>query len=44
MAVSPFAGDDQVYFGGHDSSGIISTNLAWMYSASLPEVLEVCAD
>jgi hypothetical protein len=44
MAVSPFAGDDQVYFGGHDSSGIISTNLAWMYSASLRDALEVCAD
>ena len=44
IALSPFPGDNQVYFGGHDSSGIISTNLAWMYSASLRDVLEVCAE
>jgi len=44
IARSPFAGDDQVYFGGHDSAGIVSTNLAWMFSAPLSDVLEVCAE
>ena len=42
IELSPF--DDSVYFGGHDSAFLPSTNLAWMYSASLEDVLEVCAD
>ncbi|XOV90462.1 MAG: hypothetical protein ACFHX7_11405 [Pseudomonadota bacterium] len=42
IELSPF--DDTVYFGGHDSAFLTSTNLAWMYSASLDDVLEVCAD
>ena len=44
LARSPFPDDDEVYFGGHDSSGVVSTNLAWMYSAPLRDVLEVCAE
>ena len=44
IAVSPFAEDDQIYFGGHDSAGVVSTNMAWMYSASARDALEVCAD
>ncbi len=42
LAVSPYG--DGLYFGGHDSAGKISTNLAWMYSASLEDALETCAD
>ena len=48
IELSPFEAQSiegqQVYFGGHDSAGEISTNLAWMYSASLNDVLEQCAD
>ena len=44
IAVSPFAEDDQIYFGGHDSAGVVSTNMAWMYSAPTRDALEVCAE
>lgn len=44
IALSPFPGDQHVYFGGHDSSGVISTDMAWMYSAPLRDVLQICAE
>ena len=36
---SPFPGDTDVYFGGHDCANIMSTDYAWVYRAPLREVL-----
>lgn len=36
---SPFPGDTDVYFGGHDCAVIMSTHSAWIYKAPLREVL-----
>lgn len=38
---SPFRGDRDVYFGGHDCAGIMSTDFAWIYKAPLEEVLRL---
>jgi len=36
---SPFPGDTDVYFGGHDCAGNMSTDFAWIYRASLRAAL-----
>ena len=38
---SPFPGDSDVYFGGHDCANIMSTDFAWIYRAPLREALRL---
>jgi hypothetical protein len=38
---SPFPGDTDVYFGGHDCAGNMSTDFAWIYKAPLRTALRL---